>query len=254
MKKIRLIALDMDGTILDQNTINTHLKDLLRSLTMKGVKIAFVTGRELSDIKTILNANHILGDYPHTIISEGRFIHHLVDGEYLPDIEWNLDRERDLETLRRSIGKMSFEFAERVKERVRPVDELIEDGLIFFAFGTIEEAEEARLILEELTKHFELAKIIRNKRFVGITCKTGLKGNCLLRALEHYGLRSDEVLAVGDSHNDEDMLNEVMGFNVATTSNADPMIKELVMARGGYLASNPIGEGVVEILSRYFTI
>jgi hypothetical protein len=30
------------------------------------------------------------------------------------------------------------------------------------------------------------------------------------------------------------------------------MIKELILMRGGYIASRPVGEGVVEILSRHF--
>lgn len=254
MSEIRLVALDMDGTILSQNIIIAAVREVLGDLVVRGVKVALVTGRELADIKAILKANHFVGDYPHTIISEGRFIHHLIGGEYLPDTEWNLDRERDLAGLRRSIGRMSFEFAARVKERVTPVDELVGDGIIYLAFGTDEEAEEARLILEGLTLPYELAKIIRNKRFVGLTCRTGLKGNSLLRAARYFGFRSDEILAVGDSHNDEDMLDEEKGFKVATTSNADSMIKELVLARGGYVASNAVGEGVVEILSRYFAL
>jgi HAD superfamily hydrolase (TIGR01484 family) len=211
MGKIRLIALDMDGTILAQNTIITAVKGILRLLVERGIKVALVTGRELEDIKTILRANSFLDDYPQVIISEGAFIYYLRRGDYLPDEEWNLIRKRDLESLRRSIGRMSFEFADKVKGVVAPVNELIDEGIIYFAFETVSEAEEARLILEELTSSFELAKIIRNQRFVGLTCRTGLKGNSLLRVTNHYGFGRDEILAIGDSHNDEDMLNEEKG-------------------------------------------
>lgn len=254
MCEIRLVALDMDGTILAQNTIINAVKEALDLLVGKGVKVALVTGRDLEDIKAILRANRFLNDYPHTIISEGTFVHHLMNRDYLSDEEWNSSRVKDLKTLRESIGKKSFEFADKVKDEVVPVDELIDDGVIYFAFGTNDEAEKARLILDKLTLPFKLAKIIRNKRFIGLTLSTGLKGNCLLRALHHYGFRRDEVLAVGDSHNDEDMLSEQKEFRVATTSNADPVIKELILGRSGYVASKPVGEGVVEILSRHFDI
>lgn len=254
MKNVKLVALDMDGTILDQSTIISSVRETLGLLVKKGVRVAIVTGRELWDIKAILKANSFMDSYPHTIISEGTFIHHLMGGDYLPDEEWNSDRRRDIERLRASIGERTFEFAAKVKETLTPVDEVIDDGVIYFVFGMDHEAEEARLILEGLTAPFRLAKIVRNKRFVGLTSRTGLKGNSLLRAVDHYGFLRDEVLAVGDSHNDEDMLSQEKGFMVGTTSNADPVIKRLVLMRGGYVAAKPIGEGVVEILSRYFDV
>jgi len=247
-----LIALDMDGTILAQNVIIPPAREALDHLVAKGIRVAIVTGRKLEDVQRILKVNDFLDHYPHAIASEGSFVHLLRDGYYLPDDEWNEKRKSDIEILRISIGDKSFEFADKVKEVVTPISELIDYGVIYFAFKTNEDAEKARLILDNLTISFKLAKIIRNQRFVGLTIATGLKGDSLLRIVEGYGLSKDEVLAIGDSHNDEDMLSQEKGFAVSTTSNADPTIKGLVLSRGGYVASRPIGEGVVEILSEYF--
>lgn len=249
---IRLIALDLDGTILSNDVIIREVRDYLDILNGRGVKISIVTGRTLEDIQGILERNGFSRVYPHSIIAEGAFVYHLLDGRYVGDEEWNMERRRDLERLRRSIGPLSYEFAAKVKEVVRPVDELIEDGMIYLSFSTNQEAEVARLLLEELLAPFPLAKIIRNKRFVALTSRTGLKGSSLKRVVEYYGISQDEVLAIGDSHNDEDMLDEDKGFRVATTSNADDGIKELVLRRGGYVASKEIGEGVIEILDRFF--
>jgi HAD superfamily hydrolase (TIGR01484 family) len=253
MGRISLVALDLDGTILSNGVISLDVKRYLGLLDERGVKVSIVTGRDLPDIEGILERNRFSKRYPHSIIAEGAFVYYLSDGRYLPDEEWNLERRRDLERLRRSIGPLSHKFAMDVRRVVRPVDELVEDGVIYFAFSTNEEAEKARVLLDELLAPFPLAKIIRNKRFIALTSRTGLKGSSLKRVIAHYGIPSGEVLAIGDSHNDEDMLNDDKGFRVATTSNADDVIKELVLRRGGYVASKAIGEGVLEIFDRFFS-
>jgi hypothetical protein len=43
------------------------------------------------------------------------------------------------------------------------------------------------------------------------------------------------------------MLEEAAGFQPATTANAQPPIADLVRSRGGYVASQPYGDGVAQI-------
>lgn len=66
---------------------------------------------------------------------------------------------------------------------------------------------------------------------------------------EWLGILPQEVIAFGDSFNDQEML-EGAGFAVAV-NNAKDEIKEIVKAKGrnGYLARDPYGKGVLEAVN-----
>ncbi|HON72547.1 MAG TPA: HAD family hydrolase, partial [bacterium] len=76
------------------------------------------------------------------------------------------------------------------------------------------------------------------------------KGNTVLTLSRHLGLLPEEVLVIGDSGNDKDMLDGRFGFRVATVSNAEPEIKETVERNGGYVAENPVSRGIIEIVNK----
>lgn len=64
------------------------------------------------------------------------------------------------------------------------------------------------------------------------------------------GVAPGQVLAVGDSQNDADMLDGKLGFQAATVANADPEIAKVVEAAGDYLARSPRSLGVAEIVRK----
>src|SRR5690606_20557659 len=68
-------------------------------------------------------------------------------------------------------------------------------------------------------------KPVRNNRLIAFRSHEIGKGRMLQRVSDRFGLKSDEILAVGDSHNDLCMLEM---FHAATTSNADDEIKSVV--------------------------
>lgn len=246
---IKLVALDLDGTILQDEVIAEEVRKVL-DLIKSRIKIVIATGRNLDDVRRILIANGNPLDYPQTIISQEKFIHHLQDGRYLPDVEWNTKREKELKGLKKLINREAFNWLKEIRMKLlEPETCEIEEERFYLVFKTKDQAEEARVILDRLLASVKLAKIIRNKRLVSLTLSTGLKGNCLERVVRYYGIENHQVLAIGDSHNDEDML--IRDFLVATISNADVEIKELVRERNGYVALRPVGEGVVEILCKF---
>lgn len=72
------------------------------------------------------------------------------------------------------------------------------------------------------------------------------KGTALLRVLERQGLDPAEVVAMGDSQNDQEML-EAAGLGVAV-ANADPALK----AVAGGLVCDHDGPAVAQCLERFF--
>jgi hydroxymethylpyrimidine pyrophosphatase-like HAD family hydrolase len=67
-----------------------------------------------------------------------------------------------------------------------------------------------------------------------------------------YELDTARTFAMGDSHNDLEMLSgEHSGF-AACPSNAVGAIRKLIQARGGLVTSSAHGHGVVEALRATF--
>lgn len=248
---IKLLALDLDGTLLCEGKMSECAKRAMNEVAQKGVKIAIVTGRSFSDVERVMRENGLPKHYPHALVCEEKFIFYLLDGVCKEHLLWNKRRREELEQLKREVGSLTYLWAQKIKENLAPLEEVVEEGMLFFAFSKREEAEEAHSLLQEFVKPFPLCSAIRNRNLVSLTLSTAKKGGCLLQVTKDFGIKREEVLAVGDSQNDEDMLSERAGFLVATTANADPQIKEVVRRRGGYVATKEYGEGVAEIIKEF---
>jgi hydroxymethylpyrimidine pyrophosphatase-like HAD family hydrolase len=77
------------------------------------------------------------------------------------------------------------------------------------------------------------------------------KGSSLSRVAKHYGLSISQTFAIGDGHNDLEMLDPINARMIACPGNAVPDIQEKVRTSGGYIALAECGDGSVEAL-RYF--
>ena len=63
-----------------------------------------------------------------------------------------------------------------------------------------------------IREKLEEVKVHRNGVMVTLFHKDSGKGNALLRVAEYYGIRPEEVLAIGDNYNDMSMIAGDMGF------------------------------------------
>jgi hypothetical protein len=78
------------------------------------------------------------------------------------------------------------------------------------------------------------------------------KGSSLAEIARHYGLGATDCFAVGDSHNDFEMLDPRNAAKFACPGNAVAEVKAHVAKLGGYLAQRVYGDGAVEALEYYF--
>ncbi len=67
-----------------------------------------------------------------------------------------------------------------------------------------------------------------------------------------YEIPHSHVFAMGDSHNDIEMLSEAHSGGAACPANAVEAIRDIISARGGMIASQNAGHGVVETLEKIF--
>lgn len=78
------------------------------------------------------------------------------------------------------------------------------------------------------------------------------KGSSLAEVAKCYGLTGQDAFAIGDSHNDVEMLDVRYSRYAACPSNAVAEIKAVISERGGYQAQAGYGHGAVEALRHYF--
>ena len=68
----------------------------------------------------------------------------------------------------------------------------------------------------------------------------------------HFGLPADRVFAIGDSHNDFEMLSPNVSSMFACPANAVPEIRTHVSNGGGHICLLAHSEGCAEALEHFF--
>lgn len=250
--QVRLIAIDIDGTLLDPHfQITAANLDVLSRARNLGIEIALVTGRRHTFALPVAEA---LG-FPVTLISSngavtrrstGELFHrdllpaavaiHLV--RYMRDFRGNcvltFDREdkgalviESAEELHKSIQRWMEKNAEYI-EYSRPLERAITDDPVQAMFcGSIERmaAAQRQLLAAEFRDKFTMLRTqyeARDLCIVDILNQGCSKGHALERWATHRGFQRPEIMAIGDNYNDIEML-EFAGIPVIMGNASDDL-------------------------------
>ena len=282
MSGIRLVAVDMDGTILERGReVKAELREAFLGLAAKGVRVTTATGRPLRFQLEILPANGLgpsVGTPQALIVDErelflldekgGRYESHALWNDEIRT-RWERLHAEAMEWLRRTEAeaqRRGWECGAHEDER-----RMYERGLPTLVFKDGEQATAMRKwVVDELQKeedgggqregnersgartHAPLRlSVNRNNRLVQFQDAAAGKGNVLRALSELWGIAPGEVLACGDSANDYSMMDGRLGFRSGAPGNAEEGIKAGVRAAGGYVAEERIGMGVLEVLRHH---
>lgn len=242
---IRVLVTDLDNTLFypDTEDIPTDLPSRIRSWKRSGGRWVVATGRRREEQIEFYRQWELRPDY---YIARERFIHTgWKNGDPPgPFADWNRRLREQSERVERE--------TEVWKPRLRAWMERngIEAELkqYYAIMNRVEHSIQADLFLREILP--EDRKPIRNQRFVGVVPVEVGKGRCLRRLADHENWRPTEVLAVGDSGNDRDMLDGRYDFHSAAVGNAETEIKDRVRENDGLVLPHPSGEAVVKLLER----
>jgi HAD superfamily hydrolase (TIGR01484 family) len=260
---IRMVALDLDGTILEAGaTITSEVLTALATLQANGVICVTATGRPL-DFQLDLLERHGVGPATgrfRALIADEREIHLLGEQQqgtaaYHPHEEWNAVIRKRWDSLLDEALQWLEVLAEEAARRdwaTRMYDRTViaRRGLASLWFEQPRHAAELRAWLtERLAAAGSELVSNRNIRLVQVIDRLAGKGNVLSTLADLCGISADQVLAIGDSSNDTAMLDGTFGFRAATPGNADPEVKAAVRHAGGYVARATVGAGVIEALT-----
>ena len=250
-KRIRLIALDMDGTTFNsRKEITNRTRRTIAEAVERGIQVFPATGRPKSylpqEIMSIPGVHYASTSNGASIIDmnkEEPLYEDLIPAERMPDI---IRRIKDLPVIielfykgacycdRSTLPVIEQILQERPSVQNEQAPEIYEDGIFDRLLQDPFPVEKVHLIFSDLKIRKEIMDFYQKENILDVTSafaenleltsKTATKSNALLRLAGILGISQEETMAIGDSFNDLDMLGAA-GTSVAM-GNAEPEIKE----------------------------
>lgn len=283
---IRLIALDLDGTLLDsRGELSERNREAINSARARGVSVALVTGRRFRDARPlalalgldvpVISHNGALTKHARTLetvcavlmpVEAARAVvrvgrahgadalvsdDHVGEGTLVYDhiSEGNTALAKYIAWTRRVVG----DDAARAIRRVASLDEYLDHDPLHIAFSggcsAIERLTEA--MRSELGESVKLLLTLYPKTdfaLLDVLHPAASKGAGLAAVAAEQGLGREEVMAVGDNFNDVEML-EWAGTGVVM-GNADDSLR----ARAGFHATATNDEDGVAVAIEHFAL
>ncbi|EGG82947.1 cof-like hydrolase [Lachnospiraceae bacterium 2_1_46FAA] len=271
-KQIKMIGLDCDGTLLNNNKeLTDHSREVLCRAIERGIVIVVATGRPLTGIpKEVLDIDGIR----YALTSNGARIVDIKENRIISKCTMSTEKTKellqlfsaydtykeifidgqgytnrsDLENIENYAESESMaRYARSCRKPVENMEELLEDkevrvDKVHVMFSGLKEREQA----------FEEVKTVQ-----GVTATSAIsnnievnmfgvnKGEGLLRLGTLLGIERDEIMACGDGMNDFEMLKAV-GFGVAM-ENAVEKVKQAA----DYVTDTNENDGVAKAIEKF---
>ena len=224
---IKLVAIDLDGTLLDPNRqITAEVKTAVKKAKAAGVKIVITTGRPLPGVVDILKALELTDQSDYVITYNGGLVQRATGEEFIKETlsseDWlDLDAaarkiglpihaitREGIYTPNHDVGRYTVQEAQMVKmplyirqpediaaleiAKVMMVDEpaALDDGIAYLPF-----------------EFFERYNVVKSTPFyLEFMNKKASQGSAVQHLAEKLSFDLDEVMAIGDEENDRSML------------------------------------------------
>ena len=230
---IEAIAVDIDGTITDDTRkICISAIEALRKAEKAGIPTIIVTG----NVVNYAYATEVLIGCSGGIVCENGGVV-FKEGENNNAVETLVERDfvDSAEShLKEKLGK-SFDIHASHDNMYRLTE------TVFYKTLAREDLEEA---LKDF-KYLDELEIYDSGFALHVTDKRVNKGTSLKYLCERNGINMENVMAIGDSQNDEDFLKQV-GYRIAV-GNAEDKLKEI----STYTCEKKYGDGVAEAIEKF---
>lgn len=263
MGKIKLVAVDLDDTLLSRELkITGRVKEAVAAVRDAGVRFTVSTGRMYKS--ALAYARELAVDIP-LITYQGALVKNSLSGETLLYRPLPLVYAREIITRVKELGYHVNSYLDDrlLVERLTPESlryaaisgveaEVVENLLDFFDRDPIkvltisEEPLLDRLSAELMPVYRGKVHIVKSKpHFLEFSHPLATKGEALAFLAELYGINREEIMAVGDSYNDLEML-EYAGLGVVVAN-----AREDIKKTADYVTLASYGDGVVEALEKF---
>lgn len=271
MEKIRLIAMDLDGTALqaDRDSFSPRLLRALEEAHRQGIAIAPVTGRQYGLLPGVLKQPHVWDGL--AVLCNGGQVRKLRSGELLFGLNISVETQSALLELARKYD-LPIELSVDSKLHLTPRSLQMQQGIpeltfhrdtILASHGVIAEdlsflrerpvekvnllciGPDVRNAVQEELKQIDVSAVWASSSSMEITHPDATKGQGVARLCALLDIPMESVMALGDSGNDETMLRQA-GLGVAM-GNAPDHVKAWADA----VTDTNVCDGAAAAIERY---
>ena len=267
---IKLFAMDLDGTSLDNNSIlRKETIDALKKLDENGIKFVFTSGRAMPSVRYLMSLTGI--DNPFVTNNGALAMINKEKPIYTKGIEYKKIKELINFSENNKLSYQFYDVDTYYSNRIRPerFNHLKKDSqygmnyqvnfsfstnplkelnnrknaaLKFQIFPDVEKKEEKIMVLEKV-KELDLYATSSNDKVIEIMEKDVNKFNGISEIGSFLGINKNEIAAIGDQDNDIPMLeNSVLSFAMG---NSIDKVKEVC----DYTVSTNENFGLVEAIN-----
>lgn len=262
----RMLAVDLDGTLLGpEHQVTETVRHALNRAREKGVKVVIATGRMFQSAVHVareLGIDVPLITYNGALIqcalSQRVYCHRVVDKEEIKRIVRRM-KEHPVEAFIYLDDELYVEqeterakrYGQLTKVKVNVVGDLEgflqKDPTMLLIMGEEHCLNEIRgQLQEEYGDKFYITKSFPT--FLEIMHPNVSKAEGIKILANQFGIRQQEIIAIGDNYNDLEMIN-FAGLGVAVR-NAPEQVRE----QADYVTEKPYGDGVVEVIEKFILI
>ena len=241
---IKLIASDLDGTLLKEGTmdINPEIYEIIRKLKAKGIVFAAVSGREYDSIERVFAP---VKDDIYFIAGNGGIISY--QGEIIEKMAIPADVLKEVVEYVRAQEGASFMTAGSAQAYVERADQAFVKKLRDGYKLHVNEVDDVLNAPETMTKvamyNEKIDAAVGADYWVDFVDVHSGKGNALEKLMERLGItRREEVVAFGDNCNDVSMLLEAGKSYAVTTA------REEAKQAARYVLEKPGPDSVLNVL------
>jgi Cof subfamily protein (haloacid dehalogenase superfamily) len=279
---IRLVAIDMDGTLLPDfsTVVSERNRRALLEAQQAGIVVAIATGRRQAFTAPLIDDIGLRADTP--LITSNGAVTRSILGERIDFTHLEPAIARGLCGVLRGVGMLVFTLDKAAKpdlivediavakgrlakwveanrlsiQEVHPIEDALGDEVDLIqgmAAGTIAEMLEAeRLLAEcEFAGQFECVRTAypgNDLSILDLLPKGVSKSSALERLARRLGIRQEETMAIGDNWNDETMLDWA-GTGVLM-GNATEELRGMAAGRGWLVGPTNREDGVAVMLEK----
>ena len=173
-------------------------------------------------------------------------------GRWVSVKEWNTRSEKDHKKMFRKSKRALKEIRAHVESETQ-AEWISEEGDPAGVVATsVEEMAEIISMVDPYVADSKILGYLRNTIYMRFSHRDYHKGTSLAEVARRCGVEKEQVFAIGDGHNDLDMLDRTIADMIACPANADDEVKQHITANGGYVSKQSASNGVVEALAHFF--
>ena len=263
--RYKLVAIDLDDTLLaDDLSISAQTIDAIQEAVAKGVVVTLATGRMYKS--AVKYAKQININVP-IITYQGAYIKNVLDGQEIYKRFVSYDYAFDILKRLKDMNKIIQVYINDelyvqkdnlyIKDYVKitqvnyhVVDDLLEiigNNSLPFKIIAIDSPDQVLIMLKEFRELYKDKLNVNTSKpnFLEFSNIEASKGQAIKFLASKQGISMEEVIAIGDSYNDFDMI-KMAGLGVAM-ENSRPRIKEIA----DYVTKTNNDHGVWEVFQKY---